>query len=98
MCGCTDLDCSQCIEASGEPCHWVDSEQQICSRCYLNACERDLTKEDFEILKKAVKSQRNFDLDEDEDFQSCSNCDLPDACADFGCAIKAGLKSPNDFW
>lgn len=31
VCGCTDDDCSQCIEATGEPCHWV--EKDLCSRC-----------------------------------------------------------------
>ncbi len=25
-CGCTDLDCSQCIAATGEPCHWAEEE------------------------------------------------------------------------
>ncbi len=30
-CGCTDDDCSQCIEATGKPCHWV--EPDLCSRC-----------------------------------------------------------------
>lgn len=30
-CGCTDNDCSQCIAATGEPCHWV--EPDLCSRC-----------------------------------------------------------------
>lgn len=30
-CGCTDDDCSECIEAQGEPCHWV--EPDLCSRC-----------------------------------------------------------------
>lgn len=30
-CGCTDADCSGCIEATGHPCHWV--EQDLCSRC-----------------------------------------------------------------
>jgi hypothetical protein len=33
-CGCTDVDCSQCVEAQGEPCHWVDEHRTICSRCY----------------------------------------------------------------
>lgn len=33
------------------------------------------------------------DLDDDEDdFEPCANCDLPDACADFGCAIKNGIR------
>jgi hypothetical protein len=31
ICGCTDNDCSQCIEKTGEPCHWV--EQDLCSAC-----------------------------------------------------------------
>jgi hypothetical protein len=31
------------------------------------------------------------DFDED-DFEPCENCDLPDACADFGCAIKNGIR------
>lgn len=30
-CGCTDMDCSQCIERTGEPCHWV--EDDLCSAC-----------------------------------------------------------------
>lgn len=34
-------------------------------------------------------AERLFD---DEDFQTCDNCDLPDACSDFGCAIRAGIK------
>jgi hypothetical protein len=31
VCGCTDLNCRQCIEKTGEPCHWV--EQDLCSAC-----------------------------------------------------------------
>ena len=31
VCGCTDGDCSQCINAQGFPCHWV--EDDLCSRC-----------------------------------------------------------------
>jgi hypothetical protein len=31
VCGCTDLDCRQCIEATGYPCHWI--EDDLCSRC-----------------------------------------------------------------
>lgn len=30
-CGCTDDDCSQCIEATGQACHWVETD--LCSRC-----------------------------------------------------------------
>lgn len=28
----------------------------------------------------------------DSDFQPCDECDLPDACYDFGCAIKSGVR------
>jgi hypothetical protein len=31
VCGCTDDDCRQCIEKTGEPCHWV--EDDLCSAC-----------------------------------------------------------------
>lgn len=31
VCGCTEDDCSDCIDATGEPCHWV--EPDLCSRC-----------------------------------------------------------------
>jgi hypothetical protein len=30
-CGCTELDCSQCIEKTGEPCYWV--KEDLCSAC-----------------------------------------------------------------
>lgn len=32
VCGCTTLDCRQCIEKTGEPCHWV--EPDLCSACF----------------------------------------------------------------
>jgi hypothetical protein len=31
ICGCTDDGCIQCIEKTGEPCHWV--EEDLCSAC-----------------------------------------------------------------
>lgn len=30
-CGCTESDCSQCVERTGTPCHWVESD--LCSAC-----------------------------------------------------------------
>jgi len=39
-----------------------------------------------------VKEYYDDDSEEDDSWQPCDNCDLPDACADFGCAIKAGIK------
>jgi hypothetical protein len=34
---------------------------------------------------------------EDDGFECCSDCDLPDACADFGCAIEKGIRIPSLF-
>lgn len=31
VCGCTNTDCSRCIERTGRPCHWV--EPDLCSAC-----------------------------------------------------------------
>ena len=38
ICGCTDDDCSQCIERTGEPCHWV--EEDLCSACEIKIVSR----------------------------------------------------------
>lgn len=31
ICGCTEENCSQCIEKTGEPCYWI--EEDLCSAC-----------------------------------------------------------------
>ncbi len=31
LCGCTDEDCSHCIERTGRPCSWADAEHTICT-------------------------------------------------------------------
>ena len=44
LCGCTDADCRQCIERSGEPCHWVTPD--LCSACEpIARIERELAAE-----------------------------------------------------
>lgn len=35
VCGCTDEDCTGCIERQGAPCWWVASD--LCSACQLAA-------------------------------------------------------------
>lgn len=47
VCGCTDDDCSQCVEATGEACFWV--EPDLCSRCFIEAAAKNLLHKD-EIL------------------------------------------------
>lgn len=37
-CGCTDDDCSGCIERTGRPCNWV--EDDLCSACANVAAPR----------------------------------------------------------
>jgi hypothetical protein len=48
-----------------------------------------------ESIDTKFEQASDFDYDED-DFQCCDKCDLPDACADFGCAIKSGVKKVLD--
>jgi DNA polymerase-3 subunit beta len=56
VCGCTDDDCSQCIEKTGEPCHWV--EEDLCSACVSEGDrESDKTKEPKQ--KKRKKKEKD---------------------------------------
>lgn len=40
VCGCTDGDCRQCIEKTGEPCSWVS--QNLCTACAVDRPPLDL--------------------------------------------------------
>lgn len=31
VCGCTDYDCTVCLERTGKPCYWF--EEDLCSAC-----------------------------------------------------------------
>jgi hypothetical protein len=47
VCGCTADDCSACIEAQGEPCHWVGPFK--CSRCFTEeGARKDLATNNHE--------------------------------------------------
>ena len=60
----------------------------------------DVIGSEVKLTEGQIEAQIEADDAEDEnwdtedDFKCCDNCDLPDACADFGCAIKAGIKKP----
>jgi ParB/RepB/Spo0J family partition protein len=41
VCGCTDEDCEQCIDKTGEPCTWVDETHTLCSACLSDSNEDD---------------------------------------------------------
>lgn len=33
VCGCTDTNCSQCVEKTGSPCYWIEAD--LCSACVV---------------------------------------------------------------
>lgn len=46
-CGCTDDDCSGCIERTGEPCSWV--AEDLCSAC-SSIVEKEVARRVYELL------------------------------------------------
>lgn len=57
VCGCTDDDCSQCIEKTGGPCHWVAKD--LCSACGDTAAiQKALAPlKSLRVFKKSLKEQ-----------------------------------------
>lgn len=53
------------------------------------------------LTEAQIRHQMEMDEEEDalwdneDGFEPCDDCDLPDACADYGCAIKQGLREPS---
>lgn len=69
-------------DCCGEPANG-NEDYGICSSCKEH-CDW-INDEDDEVI-------------DDDDFLCCEDCDLPDACADFGCAIVNGIrKKPLNF-
>jgi hypothetical protein len=62
ICGCTDNNCSQCIEKTGEACYWVDCSHEICSRCYFELVELDSegSKVPFSLILEMSPEDLNF--------------------------------------
>lgn len=42
MCGCTDTDCRQCIEKTGQACRWTSKDQILCTACVDEFCATTL--------------------------------------------------------
>lgn len=42
ICGCTQEDCTNCIERTGSPCSWTDQTETMCSACqsYINSLDQ----------------------------------------------------------
>lgn len=36
LCGCTEMDCLQCIERTGSPCAWADADKTVCTACVIS--------------------------------------------------------------
>lgn len=77
----------------------MKKEEPICVQTGITCgypCWHKCPRWDIEKLQQADVSsslpEPEFDDDDEDDFQCCDNCDLPDACADFGCAIKSGVR------
>jgi hypothetical protein len=55
------------------------------------------------LMEAQIAHQMEMDDEEDsywedeDNFQCCDNCDLPDACCVFGCAIQQGLREDEGF-
>lgn len=54
VCQCTDDDCSQCIAATGSPCHWVGAD--LCSRCALFTPAPNVVQD--RVLKRAIEAYK----------------------------------------
>lgn len=35
ICGCTELDCSRCVDLTGMPCSWANKARTICTNCEM---------------------------------------------------------------
>lgn len=78
VCGCTDDDCRQCIEKTGEPCHWV--EDDLCSACDRSAKENigDDDDEDDLIDEEIANEHEGFK------FNVAGNCLNPESVVRYG--------------
>lgn len=75
VCGCTNTDCSQCIEASGEPCFWVDDTQELCSRCADEDPDFYLDEEEKILDEICPNCKRRYDPI-DLEYQICHHCNF----------------------
>lgn len=70
VCGCTDEDCSACIELTGEACHWLGEDEDLCSACAGKS--------------QSIEKQDGDDDDDDDDGDNDDEgdiCDLRESSA-----------------
>ncbi len=76
--------CSQCGSS-------IPEGQSICSMCMGDINHG----KDGYYQHWAEEQERKREMEESEqedNWRPCDNCDLPDACEDFGCAIENGVR------
>lgn len=78
ICGCTQNDCRQCIEKTGEPCHWV--EEDLCSAC-VNEVEEKSADTPQTLPPAEIKTENA--AAEVEETPSVSADPLPDAYQEY---------------
>lgn len=84
------------------PCHRNKGIKHVMACCDNGWIEIPISLESQEEVNKissnlSVSGSLPHDTDdenEDDNWQPCADCDLPDACADFGCAIESGIRKP----
>lgn len=67
------------------------NEKLVDHRLIQLGVENPTTKSPSEEYMEMSNDADEYD-DEDDSWQPCDNCDFPDACEDFGCAIKSGVR------
>lgn len=50
VCGCTNADCTRCVERTGQRCDWADEAQTLCTACV------ELTPQNITSLRAAVEA------------------------------------------
>lgn len=95
VCGCTDWDCTQCIERTGVPCSWVKSD--LCSACVPLTEIPALPADEFAQAMAAAREraeleQLNRDADGEPDLPAQ---ETPDQADDFR-PDWAGVTVPAD--
>jgi hypothetical protein len=85
VCGCTDDDCSQCIEKTGAPCHWV--EDDLCSAC------APIPELEIEPLPEVPEPEKFAKL-----CRAASELTVSKVSSQLGRLIQAGILSDKNNW
>lgn len=74
------------------PAYWLN----VALEAVHEATKHGLSEQDAEGIAESIR-QAIAPTEDEGEFCFCDNCDLPDACEDFGCAIRQGIKPATNF-